>query len=506
MKKKLRVLLVEDLEDDALLLKMELQKGGYDVSMTRIDTADEMREALLRPDDWDVVISDFSVPGFGGLEALRLFRDRGLSIPFLLVSDTIGEEAAIAAMKAGVDDYIMKRNLARLVPAIDRELRDAEVRLMRRLAEKALLESEWRVRSIIEGSLDAVIIAEASGCVSWWNPTAEATFGWTKQEALGKPFGNMVFPARDRRNLPPLGKRVEMCGLHKDGHEFPMECFLAAISTDDKISGYSFFAHDITDRKQAEERMRQANLRLEELHKTKAEFTSMVSHELRTPLAAIKEGIEIILDGLDGPITEEQRSTLDIVNSSIDRFSRLVNNVLDFSKLESGNLKMNFQMTNLNDLVDKIYGLSRPLTEKKSIVLELDKPAQPLLCVCDNDQLQQVLINLVNNALKFTEPGGRISVNLKYTTRAVVIEVADTGVGIREEDQEKIFEMYAQSFRRGIWATGGSGIGLAVCKKIMEMHRGTIEVRSALKAGSVFTITFPKDLPASAAGEIAAVS
>jgi signal transduction histidine kinase len=285
-----------------------------------------------------------------------------------------------------------------------------------------------------------------------------------------------------------------------------MECFLAQISSDEQISGHSFFAHDISERKQTEEHMRQANLRLEELHRTKSEFTSMVSHELRTPLAAIKEGIEIILDGLDGPITEGQRSTLDIVNSNIDRFARLVNNVLDFSKLESGNMKMNFQMTNLNELVDKIYGLSRHLADKKSIALEVDLPDKPLSSVCDSDNLQQVLINLINNALKFTETGGGIAIRLKHTMKAIVMEVEDTGIGVCEEDREKIFEMYAQSFRRGIWATGGSGIGLSVCKKIMELHHGTITVKSALKVGSIFTVMFPKNLQATVIDEVAAVS
>lgn len=506
MKKTLRTLLIEDSDDDALLLEAELKKGGYDVLLTRIETEAEMEAALGRPDDWDVVISDYSVPGFGGLEALRLFRQKGLLIPFFLVSDTIGEETATAAMRAGVDDYIMKRNLGRLVPAIERELRDAEVRIMRRAAEKALLESEERMRSVIEASLDAVIVTEASGRISWWNHTAEETFGWKKQEALGKVFVDTVFSARDRRQLPSFNKRVEMWGLHKDGHEFPMECFLAPIFSDEKVSGHSFFAHDITDRKQAEEQMRQANLRLEELHKTKSEFTSMVSHELRTPLAAIKEGIQIILDELDGPITEEQRATLDIVNGNIDRFTRLVNNVLDFSKLESGNMKMNFQMTNLNELVEKVCGLARPLMDKKSIAFEVDIPHKPLFSVCDSDNLQQVLINLVNNAIKFTEAGGGIAIRLKHTAYAIIMEVEDTGIGIREEDREKIFEMYAQSFRRGIWATGGSGIGLSVCKRIVDLHRGTITVKSALKVGSVFTVMFPKDLQVTVSGEMAAVS
>lgn len=494
MKKKLRVLLIEDSDDDAVLVEMELKKDGYDIFLTRIQTEAEMEEALSHPDDWDVVISDYSIPGFGGLEALKLFRAKGLLIPFFIVSDTTGEETAIAAMKEGADDYIMKRKLGRLVPAIERELRDAEVRMMRQSAEKALLESERRLRSIIEGSLDAVIVAEANGHISWWNHAAENTFGWKNEEAIGRSLVDMIFPARDRRQPPQLNTRVEMWGLHKDGHEFPMECFLAPIVADEKISGHSFFAHNITERKHTEESMRQANLRLEELHRTKSEFTSMVSHELRTPLAAIKEGIQIILDELDGPITKEQRDTLDIVDGNIDRFARMVNNVLDFSKLESGNMKMNFRMTNLNELIDDVCELTRPLAEKKSIALEVDLPDRPLSSVCDSDNMQQVIINLLNNAIKFTEAGGGITVRLKHTVRSIVLEVEDTGVGVREEDREKIFEMYTQSFRRGIWMTGGSGIGLSVCKKIVELHHGAITVKGAPNVGSIFTVMFPKGL------------
>ena len=135
MSQALRLLLIEDSEDDALLLLRALRKGGYDLIVERVDTPDSMRAALDRH-QWDLIISDYVIPGFGGLEALRLAKERGLDLPFIIVSGQIGEDAAVAAMKAGAHDYVMKDSLVRLAPAIGRELQDAEVRRARRQARE----------------------------------------------------------------------------------------------------------------------------------------------------------------------------------------------------------------------------------------------------------------------------------------------------------------------------------------------------------------------------------
>lgn len=149
MSKPIRVLIIEDSDDDTTLLVRELERGGYQTAFLRVETAEAMRTAL-KTQAWDVIISDYAIPHFGGLGALRIFKEEQLDIPFIIVSGTIGEDIAVAAMKAGAHDYVMKRNLPRLVPAIERELREAEERRARRRAEEALQKKEEHHKAVIE--------------------------------------------------------------------------------------------------------------------------------------------------------------------------------------------------------------------------------------------------------------------------------------------------------------------------------------------------------------------
>ena len=181
--KPLHILIVEDSEDDCLLLLRELRRGGYDPVYERVETAAAMREALEQR-QWDIVISDYVLPKFSGLVALKMLKESGLDLPFIIVSGNIGESIAVHAMKAGAHDYILKGNLTRLVPAVERELREATVRRERRQAEEALVESETRYRSLFENSMDAVLLSSADGSILDVNPAACSILNMTKDEIL----------------------------------------------------------------------------------------------------------------------------------------------------------------------------------------------------------------------------------------------------------------------------------------------------------------------------------
>ena len=292
----LRVLIVEDSEDDTTLLVRELRRGSYDPTFERVDTPAAMKAALDKQ-TWDIVISDHNMPHFSSLAALTLLKENGLDLPFIIVSGNIGEDIAVAAMKAGAHDYIMKDNLARLNPALERELREAEVRRERKRAEVALRESEMRFRSVAESANDAIISADSRGIIIFWNKGAQTIFGYAEEEVLGQPV-TLLMPEqyRDscRRGLERpsspgeshlIGKTAELQGLRKDGSKFPLELSLASWVTGEETF-YSSIIRDITERKRAEEE--RAQLLIHE-HRLKQYLSPQVVNSV-----ILKEDIKLV--------------------------------------------------------------------------------------------------------------------------------------------------------------------------------------------------------------------
>src|SRR6266576_4758770 len=193
----LRLLIIEDCEDDALLAVRELRRAGYDVRFERVETAVAMA-AALNERTWDLVIADYSLPQFSGTAALELLKSTGLDIPFIIISGSIGEDLAVDVMKSGAHDYMMKGNVKRLVPSVERELRDAEDRTQRRQAEEALHDSEARKAALFDSALDSIITIDQAGKIIEFNPEAERTFGYNPHEVVGKPMADLIIPAGSR--------------------------------------------------------------------------------------------------------------------------------------------------------------------------------------------------------------------------------------------------------------------------------------------------------------------
>lgn len=247
------------------------------------------------------------------------------------------------------------------------------------------------------------------------------------------------------------------------------------------IRGVIVFSVDITARKKAEDALIEAL-------KMKSDFISMVSHELRTPLAIIKEGISIILDKALGDINEEQSKYLGMAKDSVDRLGRLINSVLDYQKLESGKMEFKMEERDINAVIRDVAGKMMLLFEKKGLVFDL-RLCDDLSCAgFDRDKIIQVLINLLNNALKFTEKGGVI-ISTSKKDDFIQVMVRDTGIGIKEGCLRKLFQEFTQ-LERG---KDGTGLGLSICKKIIEAHKGKIWAESSLgdEAGTFFYFTLP---------------
>jgi PAS domain S-box-containing protein len=295
MSTSLRVLIVEDSEDDALLLERELQRGGYGTVSKRVETAKAM-SAELKQQEYDVVISDYVMPRFSGLEALKVLKDSGLDLPFIVISGKIGEETAVEAMRAGAHDYIMKENLTRLVPAIQRELKEAAVRKERRLAEEAL----GKQAQIIDQIHDSVVSTDLDGQVTSWNKGAERLFGYRAKEALGKHI-SFVYPEDEheflqKQVIKPLKEKgeheVEVRLRRKSGEDFFAHLSLSLLK--DKggsVTGMIGYSMDITQRKHAQDMLRQTTKQLE-IEREALERKNIALREILEQIDAEKDNLK----------------------------------------------------------------------------------------------------------------------------------------------------------------------------------------------------------------------
>lgn len=376
---------------------------------------------------------------------------------------------------------------AHLLYRFDREKKEAE---------KVLRQKEKETRSIIETANDAFIAIDEKGVIIDWNRHAEILFGWSRSEAVGRALAETLVPPwyRDghRRGLkrfletgegPLLNKRIELSALHYEGYQFPVELIIWPVRVGE---GYRFnaFVHDITERKKAEEKVKEAI-------QLRSDFASMVSHELRTPLAVIKESVAIVEDGTAGDLNPEQKDFLGTAKKNVDRLTRLINAVLDYQKLDSQRAAFHLEPCGVNKLILETQKGFDLVAKAKKLELATELAEGLPEVPADKDRIASVLINLVNNAIKFTDKGRIVIRTAKEGENAVRVSVEDQGIGIREEDLPKLFISFSQISSAGERKTGGTGLGLAISRKIVEAHKGRIGVESEVGRGSTFYFILP---------------
>jgi two-component system sensor histidine kinase UhpB len=292
----LRVLMVEDSEDDALLLERELKRGGYELLTRRVQTARDMANKL-KEQEWDIVISDYMMPKFNGMDAFKVMKDLGLDLPFILISGKIGEDTAVDAMRAGVHDYIMKDKLARLIPAIQRELREAEVRKERRLAEEALKESEKRFALFMRHLPGLAYIKDEEGKILYINEFAEKTYGWKTKEILGKTdfelWSQEVAERMRQGDRQALSKKKVVESIDQIEHDDQTISYLSykfPILRKDSPTWLGAIYIDITKRKQAEDLLKQTTEQLK-IEREALERKNVALREVLNQIEAEKNSI-----------------------------------------------------------------------------------------------------------------------------------------------------------------------------------------------------------------------
>ena len=312
MTRPLRVLLVEDSENDAALLELALQRMGFSTQCERVETGEGLAAALERP-DWDVVIADYVMPQFDGLSALALVKEKGLDLPFIIVSGHITDDTAVAAMKAGAHDYVMKDNLTRLGPAVERELRDAEVRRARKMTEKKLWE-EHAFRSAIENSIPSgIVVLNLDGKLTYVNPAFCEMVGWNESELIGAKAPFAYWPSEEVEGITSSMARVIEGSLPVDGFElrfcrstgerFDVLVLVTALRDSfDNVSGWLSSITDITQRKKAEAELRRSHEELERRVQERTADLSTANSRLKSEIAERRRLEHELLD-----ITEKER-------------------------------------------------------------------------------------------------------------------------------------------------------------------------------------------------------
>jgi len=357
-------------------------------------------------------------------------------------------------------------------------------------AERDLQIAEERYRTIFENSAVAITMVDERERLISWNKFTEDILGMDKDDLYLRPVSSL-YPEGEWERIRThdirqkgMQHHLETRMVRKDGRVIDVDVSLSVLKdSEGRITGSIGVIRDITERKEADRKVKEAM-------ELKSQFISTVSHELRTPLTIIKEDIAIILDGAAGRVSRKQVGILDIAQRNIDRLARLINDVLDFQKLDAGKAKFNMQENNINGIVEGIYKTMASSIKKKGVELRLELDDGIAKIRCDSDKVVQVLTNLVGNAVKFTERGS-ITITTRKIEKAVKVSVSDTGCGIKQQDIVRLFQKFEQLAAGGNRKTGGTGLGLAISKEIVEQHGGRIWAESELGSGTTIHFLLP---------------
>lgn len=503
----LKVLIVDDSEDDALLIQRELRRGGLELDAQRVECPEAMRAALDQ-EKCDIILCDYAMPHFSAPEALVLWKQMGQDIPFIVISGTVGEDVAVATMKAGAHDYLMKDNLTRLVPVVKRELQEARERRRRRQAEQALQEAALQWDATFNAMEDSVAIIDTEARFRQCNKATAKLLGKPVDEIVGRTCWELIHGTSGPIENCPMARMRQ--SRRRETVELPLGDRWYNVAVDPifddsgEIIGAVHLVSDITERKRTIDELRRAKEAAEAADSAKDEFLAKMSHELRTPLNAVIGFSEGLLDRVDHhPLNDHQADRIGRILESGRHLLGLINELLDIAKIEAGKAELSTTSFELGPLAEEIAGVVESLVMKEPYLdfsLELEDSLPPL--ESDREKIKEILLNLVSNAVKFTSRGS-VVLRIQRDRGGVAISVTDTGIGIPGDQLDRVFQRFTQVSGAPSSPMRGTGLGLPIARSLTEMLGGTLTAVSAEGQGSTFTLSLPLAPPAGAATDVA---
>ncbi len=530
------ILHIEDNPTDVLIVQRIIDKAAPRFNLITANTGKNGLERF-KEQKFDCVLLDYLLPDMNGLEIAKQIMKIKPSTPILMITGRKDEKLAISAMKLGVVGYLIKEEFDKtkliqdILQAIEivkkKEEEFAEEKKVIRGAVKGEMEAislgdkeemcsvfgqeTGRIyRTLIETMNDGLVSFDLDGTIIFTNKRIGYMLGYEDpNEFLGKVVEFLVSPEKVRivrekivtaKNDKTLSTyEIEL--VNKRGYLVPVLLNQTPLlNKQGQVDSLFWVVTDLSELKKAEGLLKEqmwalerANKELKKIDILKSDFLSMVSHELRTPLASIKEGVSLVIDGTTGPINENQKKFLDVAKRNIDRLTNLINNLLDLSKIESGKMELMKGAVDINIIVkEAIFTFENLATNKRLALTSELAPNLPKAYV-DRDKTSEILANLVSNAIKFTNEGRILIRTSRFQPDPNYIEVSveDAGIGIAEEDMPKLFQKFKQLEATITRKAGGSGLGLSICKQIVELHGGRIWVESEKGKGSKFKFTVP---------------
>ena len=480
MKKNIKILHLEDAASDAELVAWELKKGKINFEILVVENKAEFINEL-KDFSHDIILSDHSLPSFNSNEALRLVKEKGITVPFILVTATMTEEFAVNIMKEGASDYILKDRLQRLPLAVIHSI------------EKHRLEEEQQVQHQqltfhIENALLGFIEWDHRGFAKSWSKRAEEIFGWGGNEFIENQKTGFIRVYEE--DLPWVSKMLEQLisgevernkvqyrNITKDGRMIWCEWFNSVLKDNDgKVKTIMSLVQDITEQKQLEWQ--------------KDNFLGIVSHELKTPLTTINAYVQIAEIMLETKGDADTLSMIKRMSSQVNKLTVLIQDLLDFTKIQKGKLIYNEAFFDFNELMKKIIDDMQKISPTHQIK---NNSGTSATIFGDKDKFSQVLNNLISNATKYSPEGDSIVVSTELQKNGIELCVKDFGIGISAHEQQNVFEQFYRVDKDNQSTFPGMGIGLYICSEIITRHGGKIWVESSIGKGSIFHILVPFD-------------
>jgi PAS domain S-box-containing protein len=538
------ILLVDDRAENLLALEAILEPLGQ--RLVRAQSGEDALRWLMRR-DFAVILLDVQMPGLNGFETAKLIksRERTKFVPIIfLTAISKDEEYVFEGYSVGAVDYMFKplrpeilRSKVqvfvdlyvqqRRITEQEQRLREIERQDLELKHMRELLDSQAKFRDIVSSAMDAIVRFDADGKITLVNGAAERMFGTTTADAVGAPISRFVPEGVEAAALDagcaleeggeagPIDRHRALTGRRAAGDSFPIE---ASVSCLDSPAGrtYTLIARDISERvrqeraaaeqarsiaasacelKELNEELHQRQLDLERAMTARSRFYASMSHELRTPINAVLGYSTLLLERIYGALNDKQAEGIERTQKAARHLLELVNDVLDLSKIEAGKIDLRLQPVEFPGLIEDLFVTVRPLADEHGSTLALQLRADhPLKIVSDPRRVRQILLNLLSNAIKFGR-GKPIEVACEPANEGgVAVEVIDHGEGISKEDQERIFQEFVQLGKTQL--QDGTGLGLPISRRLAELLRGSLTVRSTLGQGSAFRLEMPANADA----------